>query len=202
MKKKFRKSSLISSIIVLTIFLMPSETVQAKESGGEKSHPENSILEQSQSEGNQMAFALIQTADGGFALAGRTDSTGAGGYDMWLVKTDGKGVAQWNQTYGGTGNETVGDLIQTEDGGYALVGVTDSYGAGNGDFWLVKTDTSGQVEWNETFGGLEDDWAYSVIQTADRKYVLAGTTGTGSVYDFWMVKTDTNGEEEWNHTYG
>ncbi|MFX1506823.1 MAG: hypothetical protein ACFFDC_12035 [Promethearchaeota archaeon] len=178
------------------------EPFQLLQLGEENYDIKNLILERVQSEGNQTASALIQTVDGGFVLAGCTDSTGAGGKDMWLVKTDGNGVAQWNQTYGGTRDEHLGDLIQTMDGGYALVGETYSYSAGNADFWLVKTDGSGQVEWNKTFGGSEKDSAISLIQTADEEYVLAGTTDSGSVGDFWMIKTKTNGEEEWNYTYG
>jgi len=150
------------------------------------------------------ATAVIQTSDGGYALAGYTDSFGAGNYDFWLVKTDANGTMLWNQTYGGTGDDEAYSLVQTSDGGYALAGYTASYGAGMDDFWLVKTDSSGNLKWSQTYGGAGDDEAYSVIQSSDGGYALAGytnSTGAGG-YDFWLVKTDANGTMLWSHTYG
>ena len=91
------------------------------------------------------AFALVQTNDGGYALAGSTKSYGAGSYDFLLVKTDSSGNAQWNRTYGGTSHDYVYSLVQTGDGGYALAGCTYSFGVGNSDVWLVKTDEAGIV---------------------------------------------------------
>ena len=91
------------------------------------------------------AVALVQTLDGGYALVGHTDSFGAGGRDFWLVKVDASGNMMWNQTYGEAGFDWAYSVVQTLDGGYALVGSTDSFGAGNWDFWLVKTDFSGVI---------------------------------------------------------
>jgi predicted secreted protein len=150
------------------------------------------------------AFSVVQTNDTGYALAGYTDSYGAGDYDAWLVKTDSSGRIQWNQTYGGTAQDGAYSVVQTSDGGYALAGFTDSYGAGGYDFWLVKTDSSGRMVWNQTYGGTGDEQASSVIQTSDGGYALAGYTnsfGAGS-YDFWLVKTDSYGNMLWNRTYG
>ncbi len=147
---------------------------------------------------------LIQTADGGFVLFGGTKSYGAGDNDFWLIKTDANGQVEWNTTYGGALADWPGSFIQTADGGYALTGNTDSYGAGNVDGWLVKTDVNGQVEWNTTYGGTEYDNLWSVVQTADGGYVLAGNTesyGAGN-RDGWLVKTDINGQAQWNYTYG
>jgi parallel beta-helix repeat protein len=93
--------------------------------------------------GDEYANGLIQTNDGGYALAGRTNSLGAGLSDFWLVKIDAAGNVQWNKTYGGTGDECAVTLIQTDDGGYALAGQTRSFGAGGWDFWVVKTDENG-----------------------------------------------------------
>jgi hypothetical protein len=108
------------------------------------------------------ARALIQTSDGGFALAGHTYSFGAVTYDFWLVKTDMDGNMQWNKRYGGI--EWDGGycaLVQTTDGGYALAGDTWSFGAGDADFWLVKTDADGNI------GGVESglDWVDSSANT-------------------------------------
>jgi predicted secreted protein len=150
------------------------------------------------------AYSVIQTSDGGYALAGFTDSFGAGKYDFWLIKTNSSGSMQWNQTYGGTGDEQASSVIQTSDGGFALAGYTDSFGAGSYDFWLVKTDFSGTMLWNRTYGGSGDDEAECVIQTSDGGYALAGytnSTGAGGL-DFWLVKTDSTGTLQWSQTYG
>jgi hypothetical protein len=149
-----------------------------------------------------VANALLQTTDGGYAIAGRTDSFGAA--DFWLVKTDSVGNALWNKTYGGANIEEAFGLVQTSDGGYALAGITHSYGAGSFDFWLVKTDADGNLMWDRTYGGAGLDYAYSLVQTVDGGYALAGQTdpfGTGD-QNFWLVKTDAEGNEMWNRTYG
>jgi predicted secreted protein len=141
------------------------------------------------------AYDLVQTGDGGYALVGFTNSSGAGGYDFWLIKIDAAGNAQWNKTYGGTNNDLAEALVQTTDGGYALVGYTESFGAGDADFWLIKTDAAGNVQWNRTYGGTSYDFAYALVQTADGGYALAGRTksfGAGN-YDFWLIKTDAAG---------
>jgi hypothetical protein len=153
---------------------------------------------------NELCRSIVQTSDGGFVLAGETHSYGAGIYDMWLVKTNANGQLEWNNTFGGTNWDTAGSVIQTADGGYVLAGHTFSYGAGDADFWLVKTNASGQPEWDNTYGGAKDDRAMSVIQTADGGFVLVGNTKSFSAgsYDIWMVKTDTNGQLEWNNSFG
>ena len=153
---------------------------------------------------NNGAYSVIQTSDGGYAIGGFTDSYGAGGYDFWLIKTDSSGNMQWNRTYGGTGDDEAQCLIQTSDGGYALAGYTNSFGAGSYDFWLVKTDSSGNMMWNQTYGGAGDEAANAVIQTSDGGYALAGWTtsyGAGEA-DIWLVKTTSNGTMQWNKTYG
>jgi len=153
---------------------------------------------------SEMARSVIQTSDGGYLLAGETDSFGAGRRDFWLVKTDGDGNMEWNKTYGGGGHDHAFSAVQTTDGGYASTGRTNSFGAGNGDFWLVKVDSSGNHEWNKTYGGAGPEASRCVIETSDGGYALAGFTqsfGAGSD-DFWLVKVDSSGNHEWNKTYG
>ena len=153
--------------------------------------------------GDDWALSLINASDGGYVLAGYTSSFGAGGRDAWLVKTDATGTMEWNQTYGGTGNDMAFSLVATSDGGYALAGTWRS-DASDFDFWLVKTDEFGSMEWNKTYGGTNDDVAFSLVATSDGGYALAGYAtflGEGSE-DVWLVKTDANGNMEWNNTYG
>jgi len=91
------------------------------------------------------ARSLVVTSDGGFALAGKTDHAGAGGYDFWLIKTDADGSMMWNQTYGGAEDDIAHSLVVTSDGGFAIAGETSSFGAGDSDFWLVKTNEYGII---------------------------------------------------------
>jgi parallel beta-helix repeat protein len=139
---------------------------------------------------------LVKTFDGGYAIAGYTHSFGAGSIDAWLVKTDASGNMEWNKTYGETDRDLAYSLVQTSDGGFAIAGQTYSTGAGEGDFWLVKTDVSGNIQWSQTYGGTGTEGIFaSLIQTFDGGYALAGETssfGAGS-QDFWLLKTDENG---------
>ncbi len=149
------------------------------------------------------AWGLVQTVDGGYALTGMTQApTGGGSDDVWLVKTDTNGNALWNKTYGGADVDYAYDVVQTVDGGYAIGGGTEILGR-QIDFWLIKTDSNGDALWNKTFGRADTDWLYSMIQTTDGGYALAG----GYAYDVaeyagWLVKTDANGNEQWNKTDG
>jgi hypothetical protein len=154
---------------------------------------------------NDRAYSMIESSNGGFVLAGITDSFGAGNYDFWLVKTDSYGDLEWNQTFGGPKWETAYCLVETSDGGYALAGDTYSFGAGELDFWLVKTDSNGKMEWNQTYGGEQDEGAYSLVETSDGGYALTGFLDSFSPIggrDCWLIKTDKFGNLEWNQTYG
>jgi len=152
---------------------------------------------------DDQAAAIVQTGDGGYVIAGTTYSFGAGSADFWLVKTDANGNMEWNQTYGGSDSDSVGAMVQTSDGGYALAGQTYSFGAGDSDFWLVKADSSGNIQWNKTYGEPTADGAISVIQTNDGGYALAGySTDSNASKDLWFVKTDSSGNMQWNRTYG
>ena len=153
---------------------------------------------------NEQCYSIIHTADGGYALAGYTESYGAGSYDMWLVKTDADGESLWSRTFGGARNDRCYSIIQTADGGFALAGGTLSFGAGDYDMWLVKTDSDGDSLWSRTFGGRNTDWCFSMIQTADGGYLLAGYTYSFDAVrsDMWLVKTDADGDFLWSRTLG
>jgi predicted secreted protein len=153
---------------------------------------------------DEYSGGMCHTNDGGYALSGYTSSSGAGGNDGWLVKTDAAGNMQWNKTYGGTGDEHVMHVIQCGDGGYAMSGRTSSFGAGGNDSWLIKTDAFGNMQWNKTYGGTGDDVSTSVVQNSDGSYTMAGVTNSfgASGTDAWLVKTDATGNTLWNKTYG
>jgi predicted secreted protein len=138
---------------------------------------------------------VVETSDGGYAIAGYTKSFGAGGEDFWLVKTDADGNELWNKTYGGVEDDVAWSLIQTNDDGYCLAGSTHSFGSGGGDFWLVKTDALGNLEWNKTYGEIGEDDAYSLLQTTDGGYVLVGSTSSfdSEYIDVLLIKTDEYG---------
>ncbi len=147
------------------------------------------------------ACSAQQTSEGGFIMGGYTWSYGCSG-DFWLIKTDGEGNIEWNQTYGGNNIDICSSVSQTNDDGYILTGYTYSYGAGDMDFWLIKTDESGNEVWNRTFGGSSEDWAHSVQQTIDGGYIIVGGTSSFGDENLWIIKTDEDGNEEWDQTYG
>ncbi len=152
-----------------------------------------------------VAFSVQQTSDGGYIVAGETNSFSASYYsDVFLVKTDANGNISWAKTYRGTDWDVAFSVQQTSDGGYIVVGYTESFGAGNGDIFLIKTDANGNIQWAKTYGGIDDDTAFSVHQTSDGGYIVAGWTtsfGAGG-RDVFLVKTDANGNIQWAKTYG
>jgi hypothetical protein len=150
------------------------------------------------------AFSLVQTSDGGYAVAGITISFGSGGYDVYLVKTDASGTMQWNKTYGGTGHDYGYSLILTNDGEFAIGGYTNSFGVIGNDFYLVKASADGTMQWNKTYGGVFNDMARSLIRTSDGGYALAGYTNSFGLGgdDMMLLKMDASGNMQWNETFG
>jgi len=147
-------------------------------------------------------FAVQQTTDGGYIVAGRTYSYGAGGCDIYLIKTDFLGDTLWTKTYGGAGYDLGHSIQQTTDGGYIVAGRTSSYGAGDYDFYLIKTNAAGDTLWTKTYGGTGSDYGYSVQQTADGGYIVAGYTYGVGDEGVYLIKTDASGDTLWTRTYG
>ena len=154
--------------------------------------------------GNDIGYSVKQTADGGLIIVGSTDSWGNGETDIWLIKTNNEGIKEWDKTFGGGEGDWGTSVQQTADNGFIILGHTLSFGNGYYDIFMIKTDSEGNEIWVKTFGGNEEDFGYSVIQTSDGGYILVGFTvsfGSGNK-DVWIIKTDSQGNEEWNKTYG
>jgi len=147
---------------------------------------------------------FIINSDGEYVLCGYTDSFGKGGIDVYLVKTDTNGNKIWENYYGGTNHDWGNRVQQTPEGGYIIVGMTESYGAGKKDVYLIKTDPQGDTTWTKTYGGPDDDVGTTILQSYEGGYIiLAATKSFGSgKYDLWIIKTDTNGDTIKTKTYG
>jgi hypothetical protein len=167
-------------------------------------------------------YASIPTGDGGYYLIGRTwsnngDVTGNHGkYDIWVVKIDSALNLRWQKSFGGSSweNGFSGDL--TFDGGCIVAGSTNSVNGdvqgvhGGNDFWVLKIDANGALQWQKCFGGKKDDYAASVRQTSDTGYIIAGSTTSvdGEVTDnhglsdFWIIKLDKGGNLQWQKSFG
>ena len=126
--------------------------------------------------GYDKAHCGVQTSDGGYMVAGGTQSFGAGDWDVYLVKTDGNGDSLWTRTYGGDRWDWARSIQQTSDGGYIIAGLTQSFGAGWNDVWILKTDANGDTLWTRTCGGSDQDYGAFVLQTTDGGYIVAGYT--------------------------
>ncbi len=169
------------------------------------------------------AYSFKQTPDSGYILLGFTESLDGditqpyGNKDMWLVKTDKDGNLEWQKSYGGTNDDQGLSIDFTADGGYILCGftasndsnVTSNYGMN--DVWLVRTDSLGNIVWQNCFGGNKNEVGNSVIATSDGGFVVAGRTGTSSLgnvqgyhgnTDIWIFKVDSIGTFLWQKCLG
>lgn len=147
-------------------------------------------------------YFVQSTMDGGYVISGNTRSFGIENPELWLIKTDSNGNVQWDKTFGGHVRELSHNTVQqTNDGGYIITSTTDSFGNGDYDAWLIKTDSNGNVQWDKTFGSDDHDYAHSVLQTTEGGYAVLGRTNSGnSDSQTWLIKTDSNGNISWNKT--
>ncbi|HNR20321.1 MAG TPA: T9SS type A sorting domain-containing protein [Bacteroidia bacterium] len=181
---------------------------------------------------NEMLFSVQQTSDGGYILGGFSESNISGDKtesnwdssqatpDYWIIKTDASGNILWQNTIGGSGGDLLNSVQQTTDGGYILGGTSasnisgdkteNSYGSD--DYWIIKTDSSGAIQWQNTIGGNDADWLTSIQQTVDSGYILGGysnsdisgdkTENSNGGLDWWIIKTDSSGNIQWQNTIG
>ena len=177
---------------------------------------------------NDVLSALQPTTDGGYILGGWSNSeisgdkaeASQGGYDYWLVKIDAAGTKQWDKRFGGTKDDYATSVEQTADGGYLLGGYSSSGIGGDRtegsrgaqDYWIVKTDASGNKQWDKRFGGPLYDYLYTVLQTPDGGYLLGGYSyseaggdksqpSRGGI-DYWIVKINADGTKQWDKRFG
>jgi hypothetical protein len=178
--------------------------------------------------GGDYLYELQQTLDGGYILGGNSSSNISGDksenshgmHDYWVLKVDSTGSIQWQNTIGGSWEDQLNSLVQTLDGGYILEGISNSNISGdktensNGDMdsWVVKIDSAGSIQWQNTIGGSRVDQLYSIKQTSDGKYVLSGTSNsyisgdksenTNGGFDTWVIKIDSLGSIIWQNSIG
>jgi len=137
--------------------------------------------------------SVEQTTDGGYIITARTTSYGVGNSDVYLIKHFLTENAQWTKTIGGANSEEGHSIKQTHDGKYIHCGLTNSFGAGNDDIYLIKNDTTGSTLFAKTFGGSGTDHGHFIQQASDNGFIIIGTTtsfGAGG-YDIYLVKTDS-----------
>ena len=170
---------------------------------------------------NDRAHAVVPSDDGGFVMSGFTESDDydisntRGSYDFWIIKVDGNGNLIWERSLGGTGIEISQDIAKTDDGGYVVAGHTFSddidiaVNHGESDMWLVKTDSTGNLVWEKTYGGGLFDAAQAVIESKDGGFIVVGNSKSNDLNivnagenDMWAIKTDRNGETLWQKTFG
>jgi len=147
-------------------------------------------------------WSIQQTTDGGYIVAGFTESIGSGGYDVYIIKLDANGERIWEKTFGGVLDDSANSIQQTEDGGYIVAGFTESIGAGGRDVYILKLDANGDRAWEKSFGGTLDDEAFSIHQNKDGSYTFAGYVGSAGATDVYLARLDTNGNIKWERTYG
>jgi len=154
--------------------------------------------------GEESAYSIEQTADGGYIATGATTSFGAGGSDLLVLKLDAEGKVYWQKAYGGTKDDRGLSIKPAQDGGYVAAGHTSSFGSGGSDFWVLKLDAEGNVSWQKAYGGTKDDRALSIETMQDGGYVVAGETssfGSGGS-DALILKLNADGTVSLQQTFG
>ncbi|WP_461867211.1 NHL repeat-containing protein [Thermococcus sp.] len=155
-------------------------------------------------DGDDKAHAVALTPNGDIIVAGYTNSFGAGGYDGWILRLDGEGNIKWQKTYGGNGSDEVSTIVLASNGDIIVAGYTESFGAGGKDIWILRLDKNGNVKWQKTYGGSNDDDASALAVTPSEDIIVTGSTTSFSAggWDAWVLRLDSEGNVEWQRTYG
>jgi len=156
------------------------------------------------SNGDEEMESLIQTSDSGLLIAGTSDTYSSNNdLDLMLLKTGINGNVLWSKRYGGTADDMALDVKETADNGLIIAGWTQSFGAASYDFWILKTDANGNLQWQKRIGGSNEDQAWSVSVDINAYFVVGGTNSYGAgLTDLWAMKLDNNGNILWQNTYG
>lgn len=150
--------------------------------------------------GYDYGMYAIQSSDGGYIAVGTTQGAD---YNVYLVKTDANGDTLWTRNLGGSGDDEANSVMETSDGNYMVCGYTNSYGAGNYDYFLAKIDFSGNMIWSNAYGTLSDELGFFVQETSDNGYIISGAAAaTNASIDAYCVKTDAAGTIQWANYYG
>ena len=152
-----------------------------------------------------MSYAVQQTDDAGYIIAGRRSFPGNGDYEFWLLKLDSHGNVSWSKSIGGIGLDEAYSIQQTSDGGYIVAGRSDSVTAYSVYFWVIKFDSSGTVIWQKAYGkNNEESFPKSIKQTNDNGFIVVGSNKPmGSGYrKMWILKLDASGNIQWQETVG
>jgi len=156
-------------------------------------------------DGQDNVADIFQTSDGGYLIVGESIPAGKGvSYDYWLIKLDLNLEIEWEKKYGGSDMDAVRQGIQTSDGGYLIVGLSQTYGAGTGSSWIVKLNSDGTIVWEKAYGGAGLDTGLSIQETSDNHYITSGgsiSSGAGG-YDGWAMELGTSGSLVWHWVYG
>ena len=175
--------------------------------------------------GNDYAYCIQQTGDNGYIVTGSSNSNdydvsgNHGDYDIWVVKLDDTGAIMWQKSLGGSGTDVSSCIQQTIDSGYIIAGSSKSIDGdvtqnhGGYDCWIIKLSSNGNIQWQKSFGGSADDNAYSVKQTSDSGYIIAGQSssndgdvtghhGVSGSADFWVIKLSSSGSLQWQKCLG
>ena len=161
---------------------------------------------------------ILELPGGGFIIGGQSrggpsgnkTSPNYGLSDFWLVRLDAEGNKLWDRSYGGNRLDGLGDLVQTSDGGFILAGSSDSPVSGNktnrhngnGDGWIVRTDSEGNKLWDKSFGGTGSEWMSAIRQTTDGGFIVGGGSEPGAFSDFWVLRLDAEGNKLWEGVFG
>jgi len=143
------------------------------------------------------ASSICQTSDGGYIVAGNTKSFGAGSVDLLVIKLNSSGDIQWAKRFGRTDDEYAYSICETSDGGYIVAGYTRLSGTDYDDFLVIKLNSSGNIQWAKTFSDTDNDYAYSICETSDGGYIVAGATYFWEDFEFLVIKLNSSGDTMW-----